>query len=88
VSGYRLDDLGSIAAEAKDFSSGLCVQTSYESHQVCYPMGIVGLFPKDNARPGRDADYSLHFELRSIIIRALLPLPLSAYMAVARQLNL
>jgi hypothetical protein len=32
-------------AEAKDFSSNLCVQTSSVAHPVFYPMGTVDSFP-------------------------------------------
>jgi hypothetical protein len=32
-------------AEAKDFSSSLCVQISSEEHTASYPMGTGGLFP-------------------------------------------
>jgi hypothetical protein len=39
VSDYRLDDRGSIAAEAKDFSSSLCVQTISDDNPASYPMG-------------------------------------------------
>jgi hypothetical protein len=53
VSHYRLDDQGSIPAEAKDFSSSPCVQTGTEVHPTSYELCIVG-----RARPGRDADYS------------------------------
>jgi hypothetical protein len=42
VSDYRLEDRGSIPAEAKDFSSSLCVQTSSEAHPAAYPMGTGG----------------------------------------------
>jgi hypothetical protein len=47
-------------AEAKDISSILCVQTSSEARPASYPMGTGGPFPGDKARPGRDADISLH----------------------------
>jgi hypothetical protein len=40
-------------AEAKDFSSSLCVQTSSEAHPASYPKGTGG-----KARPRRDADHS------------------------------
>jgi hypothetical protein len=62
VSHYGLDDLASSPAEAKDFSSSLCVQTSSEAHPASSPMVIGGSFPPPRgggeARPGRDADYS------------------------------
>jgi hypothetical protein len=37
--------------EAKEFSSSLSVQTSYESHPASCPMGTGG-----KTRPGREAD--------------------------------
>jgi hypothetical protein len=33
-----------LPAEAKDFSSSLCVQTSSEAHPASYPMGYRGSF--------------------------------------------
>jgi hypothetical protein len=45
VSDYRLDDRGSIPAEAKDFSSSLCAQTGSEAHPASCIMGTVGSFP-------------------------------------------
>jgi hypothetical protein len=35
----QLDDRGSIPKEAKNFSSNLCVKTSFEAHPASYPMG-------------------------------------------------
>jgi hypothetical protein len=46
-------------AEAKKFSSSLCVQTSSEAHPASYPMSTVGPFPGGKVRLGRDADHSL-----------------------------
>jgi hypothetical protein len=61
VSGYGLDD-GAIEvrsqAEAKDFSSSLCVQTVSGAQPASCTMGTGGPFPGGKARPGRDADYS------------------------------
>jgi hypothetical protein len=60
-SDYRLGDWATAVrfpAEAKDFSTSLCVQTSSGSHPATYPMGIGGRFPGGKARPGRDADHS------------------------------
>jgi hypothetical protein len=60
VSDYRLEDRATgirSPTEAKDFSSGLCVQTSSESHPAFYPMGTGGPFPRGKARPGRDDDH-------------------------------
>jgi hypothetical protein len=60
VSGYRLDDRATqirSPAEAKDFSSSLCVQTSYEAYPASYPMGTGGPIPGSKARQERDADH-------------------------------
>jgi hypothetical protein len=45
VSDYRLDYLGSICGGAKDFSSGLCVQTISEAYTASCPIGTQGPFP-------------------------------------------
>jgi hypothetical protein len=61
VSGYGLDDrvIGVRSpAEAKDFSSSLCVQTGSGTHPASCPMGTGGPFPGGKARPGRDSDHS------------------------------
>jgi hypothetical protein len=46
------------SAEAKDFSSNLCVQTNSQAHPVSCPMGTRGPFLGGKVQPGRDADYS------------------------------
>jgi hypothetical protein len=62
VSGYGLDDRAidvQSPAEARDFSSSLCVQTGSGAHPASCIMGTGGPFPGGNkARPGRDADHS------------------------------
>jgi hypothetical protein len=61
VSGYGLDDRAievRSPAEAKDFSSILCVQTGSGTHPASCTMGTGGPFPGGKARPGRDADHS------------------------------
>jgi hypothetical protein len=61
VSGYRLEDRAievRSPAEARDFSSSLCIQTESEAHPVSCTMGTGGPFPGTKARPGRDADHS------------------------------
>jgi hypothetical protein len=61
VSGYGLDDRAikvRSLADAKDFSSSLCVQTGSGVHPASCTMGTVCPFPRGKARPGRDADYS------------------------------
>jgi hypothetical protein len=61
VSDYGLDDRAigvRSPAEAKDFSSILCVQTVSEAHPASCTMGTRGPFPGGKARPGRDADHS------------------------------
>jgi hypothetical protein len=45
-------------AEAKDFSSTLCVQTGSGAHPASCTMGTGDPFPWTKARPGRDADHS------------------------------
>jgi len=39
VSDYRLEGWVQFSAEAKDFSSILCVQTSSEVHPASFPLG-------------------------------------------------
>jgi hypothetical protein len=61
VSVYWLDDRAievRSLAEAKDFSSNLCVQTGSGAHPAFCKMGTVGPFPGCKARPGRAADHS------------------------------
>jgi hypothetical protein len=61
VSGYGLDDWVIEVrswAEAKDFSSILCVKTSSGAHPASCTMGTGGPFPGGKARPERDADHS------------------------------
>jgi hypothetical protein len=61
VSGYGLDDREievRSPAEAKDFSSNLCVQTGSGAHPASCTMGTGGLFPGAKARPRSDADHS------------------------------
>jgi hypothetical protein len=61
VSDYGLDNRAievRSPAEAKDFSSNLCVQTGFEAHPASCTMGTGGPFPGGKARPGRDADHS------------------------------
>jgi hypothetical protein len=62
VSDYALDNRAigvRSPAGAKDFSSGLCVQTGSGAHPASCTMGTGGPFPGGKARPGRDADHSL-----------------------------
>jgi hypothetical protein len=60
-SGYGLDNrvikFWSLA-EAKDFSSNLCVQTGSMAHPASSTMGTRDPFPGAKARPGRDAYHS------------------------------
>jgi hypothetical protein len=46
VSDYRLDDRSSIPGREKNFSSGLCIQTSSETHPASYSTGAGGQFPE------------------------------------------
>jgi hypothetical protein len=54
---YRAIEVRS-QAEAKDFSSLLCVQTGSGAHPASCTMGTGGPFPGTKARPRRDADHS------------------------------
>jgi hypothetical protein len=61
VSGYGLDDRAidvRSPAEAKDFSSNLCVQTGSGAHPASCTMCTGGPLSGGKARPGRDADHS------------------------------
>jgi hypothetical protein len=61
VSDYGLDDRAigvRSPAGAKDFSSGLCVQTGSEAHSASCTMGTGGPLPGGKAQPGCDADHS------------------------------
>jgi hypothetical protein len=61
VSGYGRDDWEievRFPAEAKNFSSSLCIQIGCEAHPVCCTMDIGGPFPRTKVQPGRDADHS------------------------------
>jgi hypothetical protein len=67
VSGYELEDRAidvRFPAEAKDFSSILCVQTGSRAHPASCTMGTGGPFPGGKARPGRDADHSPPFNTK------------------------
>jgi hypothetical protein len=61
VSRYGLDDRTievRSSAEAKDFSSSLCAQTSSRAHPASCTMGTGGHFPGAKVRPRRDDDHS------------------------------
>jgi hypothetical protein len=78
VFGYGLDDrtIGVRSpAEAKGFSSNLCVQTSSRAHPAPCPMGTGGSFPGAKQRPGRDADHSHYLVPSSKMSRSYTPLP-------------
>jgi hypothetical protein len=45
-------------AEAKDFSSSLCVQSSSEAHPASYHMCTGGCFPRGKAWPGHNTEHS------------------------------
>jgi hypothetical protein len=64
VSGYELHDRAigvRSLAEARDFSSSLCVQTGSEARSASCTMGTGGHFPGGKARPERDNDHSPPF---------------------------
>jgi hypothetical protein len=52
-------------AEAKDFSSNLCVQTSSGAQLASCTMGTGGPFPGGKARMGRDADHSSRAKVKN-----------------------
>jgi hypothetical protein len=58
VSDYSLDAGVRSPAEAKEFSSSLCVQSSSEAHPAFCTVGTWGPFPGSKVRPGRDSDHS------------------------------
>jgi hypothetical protein len=61
VSDYGLDDRAirvRSPAEAKNFSSNLCVQIGCGAHPASCTMGTGGPFPGGKARLGRDSDHS------------------------------
>jgi hypothetical protein len=61
VSDYRLDDQAvgvQSLAEAKDFPSNLCVQTSSGAHPASCPMRTVVPFPSGKTQLGSDVDHS------------------------------
>jgi hypothetical protein len=61
VSGYGLDDRAidvRSPAEAKGFSSSLCVQTGSEAHPASCTMGTGGPFLGAKRQSGRDTDHS------------------------------
>jgi hypothetical protein len=61
VSDYGLDDRAievQCPAEAKGFTSSLCVQTGSEAHPASCTTGTGGTFLGAKARPVRDNDHS------------------------------
>jgi hypothetical protein len=84
VSVYGLDDRAievRSPAEAKDFSSSLCVQTGSEAHPASCTMGKGGLFP--GAKRGRGVTLTIHPDLvpRSRMSRSYISSDPSATMA-------
>jgi hypothetical protein len=73
ISGYGPDDRVievRSSAGTKDFSSSLCVQTCSGAHPASCTMGTGGPFLGGKARPGRDADDSLHLVPRTLVSRS------------------
>jgi hypothetical protein len=73
VPGYGLDDRAievRSPAEARDFSSSLCVQICSGAHPDSCTKGTGDPFPGAKARPGRDADHSPHPVPRSLMSRS------------------
>jgi hypothetical protein len=69
-------------AEAKDFSSNLCVQTGSQTHQASCTMGTGGPFP--GAKSGRGVTLTTHPYLvpRSIMSRSYISSPLKRLSSV------
>jgi hypothetical protein len=89
VSGYGLDDRAievRSLAEAKDFSSSLCVQTGSGAHPASCKMSTGSPFPGAKARPGRDADHSPHLVPRSRMSRSYTSPPQAPPFCVVGQL--
>jgi hypothetical protein len=73
VSGYGLDNRAigvRSPAEAKDFSSSLCVQTGSEAHPASCTMGTGGPFPGPKARLGATLTTQSHLGPRSRMSRS------------------
>jgi hypothetical protein len=78
VSGYGLDERAiefRSPAEAKGFSSSLCVQTGSGAHPASCTMGTGGPFPWAKTRPERDADHPPHLVPRSRMSRSYISSP-------------
>jgi hypothetical protein len=62
--------IGRSRQRRKHFSCSPCVQTGSGTHPASCAMGSGGPFPGAKARPGRDADHSLHLVSRSRMSRS------------------
>jgi hypothetical protein len=65
VSDYSLDDQGLTSAEAKDFSSSLCVQTCSEAHVASYSMGTKG-----GPLPGEKHGWGMTLTISHLVLRS------------------
>jgi hypothetical protein len=84
VSSYWVDDRAievRSSAEAKDFSSSLCIQTASGAHPVFCTMGTGDPFPKAKAWPGSDVDHLPHLGSTSRMSRSYNSSPPSAFVA-------
>jgi hypothetical protein len=84
VSGYGLDERAievRSQAEAKDFSSTLCVQTGSEAHPASCTMGTGVLSPGLKRGRGKTLTTHPHLVLRSRMSRSYTSSPPSAFMA-------
>jgi hypothetical protein len=70
-------------AEAKNFFSSLCVQTSNEAHPSSYPKGTGDPFSRGKVWPGHDANHSSPSSAKVKNEKLLFPLPLVTCMVVA-----
>jgi hypothetical protein len=68
-----------VRSPAEDFSSSLCVQTSYETQSASY-VTVPGIISQGKSAAGRDADY-FHLVLMSRMDMRYITLPLGACMA-------
>jgi hypothetical protein len=79
VAGFGLDDRATEVrspAEARGFSSSLCVQIGSGANPAPSTVCNGGSFPGAKARPGRDADHSSHLVATSRMCRSYTSSPL------------
>jgi hypothetical protein len=67
---WRPGDRCSIPSRGKRFLLNFCAQTGSGAHPASCTMGTGGYFPRNKARPGRDADHSPHLAPKSLMSRS------------------